>query len=333
MITRIYAQGFKGLDFNQPLTLRTLIMGRVGSGKSSRSLALALLVTGGLPGTGIARANSEIFKAVGRGDTMTVGIEIDGGKTLERTYRRKKDGSVNCDCRVDGERVPKNLFDLEIDRQGIGIADVAGFLALSDAKKVDELFRLFPPAGDVRGLNASISRAKERISKIEGDIRAKEQSCQGLATSIAEFKLPAGTLPEVQAEIARTEREYHEARDEMVREQARLEHEAQAAARTAREQRGAESTEPGSGLAQHSLTGAARSQAPLPFSVPGQEPSRVRQNNEQGQDVPITLNTGVLALERVLSALERAGCDGCAARMVLKREIKSLRTTQEAANG
>lgn len=102
-------------------------------------------------------------------DTMTVGIEIDGGKTLERTYRHKKDGSVSCDCRVDGERTAKNLFEVELDRQGIGIADVAGFLALSDAKKVDELFRLFPPAGDVRGLNASISRAKERISQIEGE--------------------------------------------------------------------------------------------------------------------------------------------------------------------
>lgn len=324
MITRIYATGFKGLDFNQPLALRTLIMGRVGSGKSSRSLALALLVTGGLPGTGIARTNAEIFKAVGSGDTLTVGMELDGGKTFERTYRCKKGGAIGCGYRIDGEPTPKNIFEMELDRQGIGIADVAGFLALSDAKKVDELFRLFPPAGDVRGLNASISRAKERISKIDGDIRAKEQSSQGLATSIAELKLPAGTLPEVQAEIAKVEREHQEARDDMVREQARLEQEA--ATRAAREQRAAESTKPDSGLAQHSLTSAAQHQPPLPLSVP----SRARQNGKQGHDAP--MNTGVLALERVLSALEQAGCGGCAARMVLKREIKSLRT-QEAVNG
>ena len=111
----------------------------------------------------------------------------------------------------------------------------------------------------------------------------------------------------------------------MVREQARLEQEA--ATRAAREQRAAESTKPDSGLAQHSLTSAAQHQPPLPFSVP----SRARQNGKQGHDAP--MNTGVLALERVLSALERAGCGGCAARMVLKREIKSLRTTQEAVNG
>lgn len=115
----------------------------------------------------------------------------------------------------------------------------------------------------------------------------------------------------------------------MVREQARLEQEA--ATRAAREQRPAESTKPDSGLAQHSLTSTAQHQPPLPFSVPCQEPSRVRQNSEQGHDAP--RNTGVFALERVLSALERAGCDGCAARMVLKREIKSLRATQEVVNG
>ncbi|WP_165071407.1 hypothetical protein [Desulfovibrio sp. ZJ200] len=318
MITRIFAQGFKGLDFDQPLALRTLLMGRVGSGKSSRSLALTLLAAGGLPGTGIARTNAEIFKAVGGGDTLTVGIEIDGGTTLERVYRLKKDGTVSCDCRVDGERISKNLFEVELDRQGISIADVAGFLALSNAKKVDELFRLFPPAGDVRGLGAAITRAKERISELESAIKGKEQSCRSITESLASLNLPSGTLPEVQAAIATVEREYQEARDDMVREQARLEHEAAACA--AREQRAGEPTE-----------AAARRQPPLPFSLSGQELSRARQNGAQVQAPP--MNTEVLALERVLSALERAGCDGCAARMVLKREIKLLRTAQEAVNG
>ncbi len=328
MITRIFAQGFKGLDFDQSLALRTLIMGRVGSGKSSRSLALALLVTGSLPGTGIAKSNSDILNAVGNGDSLTVGVEFDDGVTLERSYKRKKNGAVGCEYRNAGESVPKNLFELELDRRGVSIADVSAFLALSDAKKVDELFRLFPPAGDVRGLGAAITRAKERISELESAIKGKEQSCQGIALSIAELKLPAGTLPEVQAEIARAEREYQEARDDMVREQARLEHEAAACA--AREQRAGEPTEAGAGR-QLPLNNTARCQPPLPFSLSGQEPSRARQNGEQIQAPP--MNTEILALERVLSALERAGCDGCAARMVLKREIKLLRTAQEAVNG
>lgn len=321
MIARIYAHGFKGLSFDQPLGLRTLIMGRVGSGKSSRSLALALLVTGGLPGIGISHTNSDVFRAVGSGDTLTVGIEIDDGKTFERTYKRKKDGSVSCDCRVDGERTSKNLFEMELDRQGISIADVAGFLALSDAKKVDELFRLFPPDGDVRGLNVSILRTKERISQIEGNIKGKEQSCQSLSTSIAELNLPAGTLPEVQAEITRVEREYQEARDEMTLEKARLEREAQDAAKAAKERaRASAETKP---IPQTLLLAGATQQATLSTSTPLPEHSQARQAAGGGQDVS---DTGIHALERVLSALERAGCDGCAAKMVLKREMKLMRS-------
>lgn len=323
MITRIYAHGFKGLEFDQPLAPRTLLLGRVGSGKSSRSLALALLVTGGLPGTGISRTNAEIFHAVGSGDTLTVGMEIDGTTTLERTYRRKKSGTVSCDYRVDGERTSKNLFEVELDRQGVSIGDVAGFMALSDAKKIDELFRLFPPAGDVRGLNASITQAKERIAAIEGDIRAKEQSCQSLSTAIAELNLPAGTLPEVQAEIAKVEREYQHARDEMVREQARLEREAQDAANAAREQRTKEAAESKAALqTQLPLSGAI--QQPMAARTPDLKPMHLHSDHNAGNGQDAAAYRGIHALERVLSALERVGCDGCAARMVLKREIKQL---------
>lgn len=324
MITRVYASGFKGLDFDQVLAPHTLLVGRVGSGKSSRPLALALLVTGGLPGTGIARTNSEIFHAVGCADTLTVGMEIDGQTTLERTYRRKKDGSVGCDFRINGERALKNLFEVELDRQGISIADVAGFLALSDAKKVDELFRLFPPAGDVRGLSASITSTKDRISRIESDIKAKEQSCQSLASSIAELNLPAGSLPEVQAEIAKVEREYYGARDEVTQEHARIEHAAQVEAQDARKKKDNDlaAVPP----VERALSSTAVDGAPVQGSLQTHPP-------QPHAAVPRLVHDSTVsreALERVLSALERAGCDGCAARMVIKRELKTMR---EVANG
>ena len=307
MITRVYASGFKGLDFDQPLALRTLITGRVGSGKSARALALALLVTGGLPGTGIARQNAEIFKAVGGGDTLTVGMAADG-RQFERIFRRKKNGAVTTDCRIDGEPTPKNLFEMELDRQGVGIADVSGFLTLSDARKIDELFRLFPPAGDVRGLNAAIAARKERIAGMERDIRSKEQSRQSLSDAIAELNLPAGSLPEVQARIATVEREYQTARDELVRERARLEHEEELAARNVE----APAAEP-----------AVRALSPTapPQPAAASTPSQTVQHKD---------NSGMAALNRVLSALNRAGCGGCAAKMVLLREMKQMK---EAAHG
>lgn len=308
MITRIYARGFKGLDFDQPLALRTVIMGKVGSGKSSRSLALALLVTGSLPGTGIAKSNSDILNAVGNGDSLTVGLEFDDGVTLERTYRRKKNGAVGCEYRNAGESIPKNLFEMELDRRGVSIADVPAFLALSDAKKVDELFRLFPPAGDVRGLGAAITRAKERISELESAIKGKEQSCRSLSESLAGLNLPAGSLPEVQATIVQTEREYQAARDELTRE--RLE---QTQARAEREKQD---------TAQQSTL----------FSQP-QGTLQAPVQPEQANQPAFLHGSGVAlaALERVLSALRRAGCEGCAAQMVLRRELKQLR--MEATNG
>ncbi len=308
MITRIYARGFKGLDFDQPLALRTVIMGKVGSGKSSRALALALLVTGSLPGTGIAKSNSDILNAVGNGDSLTVGLEFDDGVTLERTYRRKKNGAVGCEYRNAGESIPKNLFEMELDRRGVSIADVAAFLALSDAKKVDELFRLFPPAGDVRGLGAAITRAKERISELESAIKGKEQSCRSLSESLASLNLPAGSLPEVQATIVQTERAYQAARDELTREQLK-----QTQARAEREK---------PDTAQQSTL----------FSQPqgtSQAPAQPEQANQPA--FPHGSGVAVAALERVLSALRRAGCESCAAQMVLRRELKQLRT--EAVNG
>ncbi|MDE7064395.1 MAG: hypothetical protein K2O70_02850, partial [Desulfovibrionaceae bacterium] len=62
MIKRVYAQGFKGLRFDQPLAPHSVMVGRVGSGKSSRALALVLAATGTLPG--LAR-NTDILAAVG----------------------------------------------------------------------------------------------------------------------------------------------------------------------------------------------------------------------------------------------------------------------------
>ena len=203
MIKRIFASGFKGMDFDQPLGQRSILVGKVGSGKSSRPLALALLVSGAMPNTGIGRTNADIFDAVASGDAFTVGLETDDGKTLERIYKRSKKGAVSCSFRINGEATPKNLFEVELAHEGFCVADVASFHALSDAKKNDELFRLFPPQGDVRGINAAIAQTKEAISRIEADIKAREQSCQNLGKAIADMELPAGTLPEIQAQIDR----------------------------------------------------------------------------------------------------------------------------------
>lgn len=305
MIKRVFAKGFKGLDFDQALEPYTVITGRVGSGKSARALALILLVTGGLPG--IARTNGDVFRAVCGGDELTVGIETSSGKVLERSFRRGKKGSIGGSFRVDGEGTPKHLFEVALEKEGIAVADVASFLALSDAKKIDELFRLFPPAGNVLGLKAAISKSKERIAQLEADIRAKEESCKSLAVGIADLKLPAGNLPEVQTEIVRLEREYQEARDELVRERMRQAQRAKAPA-------------------QETLLEAPKEAAPARGPLNTEQP---RQAPAHATPPAASNQAGISALQRVMAALEGAGCGACAARLILRRELRSL----EACNG
>ena len=101
MITRVFAAGFKGGDFDQPLGKHTLILGANGAGKSSRTEALMLAANGAIPGG--PKTNPDIFAAFGNGDDMTVGFDM-GGFTFEREYTRKRDGSITQVYKVNGKK-------------------------------------------------------------------------------------------------------------------------------------------------------------------------------------------------------------------------------------
>ena len=87
-----------------------------------------------------------------------------------------------------------------------------------------------------RGLTRKIMEAKENLSAIEGDIKAIEAIVGNLAKSIAESELPPGSLPEIQAEIAKVQAEHQAARDEMIREQERIAHQKREAEAEAKRQ-------------------------------------------------------------------------------------------------
>ena len=337
MINRIFAQGFKGLDFSTPLTARTLITGRVGSGKSARSLALALLVTGNLPGTGIARKAGDILDAVCSGDSMSVGIELDNGIMLERLFKRGKTGAVKSEYKLDGETILKDRFNVILEREGINIVDISTFMAMSDAKKVDELFRLFPPQGDVRGLTRKITEAKENLSAVESEIKAIESIIGNLAKSIAESELPPGSLPEIQAEIVKVQAEHQAARDEMIREQERIAQQKREAGAEAKRQVAESNAKQAETTAEKPAQQAVvtrTEQIEMPLREIKREDATQSHVCQCGGGCKVeAVDAGVAALERVLAALERAGCEGCAAKMVLKRELKAMRANKEAGRG
>ena len=143
------------MDFDQPLGQRSILVGRVGSGKAPDPFALALLVSGAMPNTGIGRTNSDILTLLQAAMPLQSELKRRMARLIERTYKRGK-VSISCSYRVNGEATPKTSLRLELANEAFCLADVASFHALSDTKKIDELFG-FSPQGDVRGSNVAIA--------------------------------------------------------------------------------------------------------------------------------------------------------------------------------
>ena len=148
MITKVTAKGFKGCDFAQELSGRTIFFGPNGAGKSARSQALQLAVNGGIIGVG--KTNDDILSAFGEGDKLVVGVEIDGKYLFERGFVRGASGSVSQGYKAGGVKVSKDYFMKALGESGAPVVlNVADFMGLSDQKKIEALFQLYPPAGDV----------------------------------------------------------------------------------------------------------------------------------------------------------------------------------------
>jgi hypothetical protein len=220
MITRIYAKNFKGLDFDVAVDQLNLTTGIVGSGKSARTMAICFLVTGTIPGSELAKQAGDIFTNLCSADEMIVGAQISG-KTLERKLSKTKTGTIRTTYFVDGANCPKNLFDIAVHDLGIKVADLGAFNAMSDSKKVAHLFDLYPPDGDITGLNKVITEADEKANKCAADAKSSRQTAQTLQKSIVTESLPASTLPRIQADIVAAQDELKAVEDElrMIRDQ------------------------------------------------------------------------------------------------------------------
>jgi len=236
MIENIAGQGFKGLDFDQPLAEKNLFVGPNGAGKSARTNALQLMISGYVPGVG--KKNADILAAFGVGDKLLVSGKINDAHFTRRFCRDKK-GAVSQDFLVERRKATKTKF---IEAMAKAHAPVvldldAVFLSLSDQKKIDYLFSLFPPAGDVGSLDEEIESMKEVISATNKDYTAKQVMVKQLTMGKCDIKLPAGTLAETKAEIEKVTADYKEksaalakVREDLAAEKAKEEADAKAKA-------------------------------------------------------------------------------------------------------
>lgn len=351
MITRVWAKNFKGASFKQPLSERTLFVGPNGIGKTLRAQALTLAVNGYIPGT--SKLNRDIHAAYATDAKMTIGFEIDGIR-FERIFQAAGD-KVSCNYRIDGAKYGAKDFQVEMAKAGDPqICDLTTFLGLSDPKKIEEIFKSYPPSGNLKGIESEVQRVKEKINTINREIQSNERSIERLSKSRAALDLPAGTLPEVQARIESLEKDLAQAQEDERRQKEEVQRQREAEERQAKEKKQAELKAKRDAEDAYARRGEQeeferrkaawearqRQEAAELDRRKAEEVSRRKQMEEesahppgsqappipdrQGEPEPIQVGA-VASINRIIEKMNEGGCPNCAAKMIAIIERRKLK--------
>lgn len=357
MITKVTGKDFKGLNFEQALDSKTIICGPNGSGKSARSMALVLTALGYMPGSD--KKNAAILAAFGY-EKMNVGIEIDGVE-FKRQWSMSAKGSVSQTYMAGGKRAKKDVFIAAMGKAGVpAVFDLGAFMDLSDQKKIDYLFDLFPPGGDVEKLQTEIETSQETLNTKRAEMKASEAVISRTEENRSEIELPAGTLAKVSADLQAVKSQLADAWDKREKqviieaeqakeaeiEKKRIADEAELveAARVeklkAEEQ--AATNEPE--LESMSSLMKRRDQNPAAFDMPPQL-TKISEGgyrddtpaSEEAPDGPIIHDLYTITgniLSKIIAAIESANCPACSngiAMMVAKDELRKWKIGREAS--
>ena len=352
MITMVIGSNFKGLTFEQPLGRLNLLVGPNGSGKSARTQALILAVMGYIPGG--AKKNAEILGAYGTEDFMSVGFKTD--ILFERGFARSGD-SVSQKYGISGGRAKEGEFQKALGLHGNPrIVDISAFMELSDQKKIDAVFSLYPPAGDVNKIQGEIDGLREKINTLNAKAKSSEAAAARLVA--AKPALPAGTLADVTGKISETETALAKARQDLSDAKAT---EAARVAKEQAEQKAAEDAEKLKAkqekdqiakekkdkeeadrkLAEGLAEMTKECEQALGLSVVKLRMGRVNGIQvvypeaeeslfppHQGIEaigvgaIELGMAKAASSIQAILDALKAAGCESCAARLVAVRELR-----------
>lgn len=321
MITKVTAKGFKGCDFAQELSKRTLFVGPNGAGKSARSQALQLAVNGGVIDAG--KTNDDILSTFGEGDKLVVGVEIDGKYLFERGFVRGSSGSVSQGYKAGGIKVSKDFFMKALGESGAPVVlNVADFMALSDQKKIEALFQLYPPAGDISAVQGMIDAAKEKINSLATKVKTSEQAAARIASSKSQIQIPAGTLAEIDAQITSLEAQLKEAQENLT--QIRMEEQKATDALKAKEEADRREKE--------RIEREEKAKAERPGEMTKKSDALLGAEKVNGIPVTPGLPGPVVrippafcvasSIQAIMNAIDDAGCGTCAAKMIARRELR-----------
>jgi hypothetical protein len=339
MITQLIGTNIKGLTFAQDIDPLTLFVGANGAGKSARSQALILALMGYIPGSG--KTNADILENYGSGDTLIVGVKIKD-TLFERGYVRK-DGKVSQGFKVGGKAAKEGEFNIMLGAHGAPKAiDIGAFMALSDQKKIDAVFDLYPPETDISKIVQDIDTTKANINNLTARAKSTEDAAARLTTARAAVQLPVGTLADIHSQVVETEANLARVRqdlkdaeaedlrlktiaEEKLKSDKALDVAKEAAALDARRkllQEQAAQMKAAEPVKDTIIPGPIRTigQDAGPFPSPVYEKPVER----LGIDDP------VLSIKAILDALNSAGCSACVARLVAIRELRKY-VNKEAA--
>ena len=319
MIEHIKTKGFKGFDINEPVHPKTIYTGKNKSGKSSRSQAIALTILGYIPFA--AKTNkkaADILNDFGVGDSLTTAITLNGVE-FERHFSRAGSGSVSQRLRVDQKKVSAQDFAVDLSRAGDPrIVDVNDFMLMSDQKKIDVLFSLFPPAEDMKSLESKIDKAKTTVNELQAKERTFLSVIQRLTASKNDIQLPAGSLPEIRANIEKITGQVKDAQNNL--KQIEIDEAKETAKADQKKSSQAEFDR-----IMESKEG--------PF-VPGNHTEKIKHVVNQA-DFNVTNQGGGLrtrieleamkSIQKIIDTMLDAGCDVCAGLIVAKAELRRFK--------
>lgn len=318
MIEEVQAEGFKGLNFITGFEPRTLITGPNGSGKSARAQAIQLAVRGYIPGG--PKKNDEILSTYGEGNNMLVAVRIGSSLFGRRFTRKSGSGSVSVVYEVNGLRATKDFWMQSIVEAGYPrIIDLPAFMDLSSQRKIDEIFKLFPPGESIGKIDAELTKKKE----LRNNLKQKLQSLKGTQGRLTEARknlsLPAGNLSEIQGEIAKLEGELKVKRKELG--DLKIKEASERAVEEARAK--AETLQPS--VTTQVEAPLTRTTSPVPEETQtGNTPSFINSPIAANkEDETYTPKSQVReSFNRIMNVMERAGCSVCAATMIIKTEMR-----------
>ena len=368
MITKITTTNFMGKDICEDIGPKMIYTGENTAGKTKRSKAIILTILGFIPSPGkTIKISSDILDTLGNGQEMSTAITC-GGDVFERSFKRGKKGDVKQKFKRNGKTRAKTAFMIELSKAGDPrVVDLDQFLSLSENGKIDALFELYPPDGDLSTINNDIERSKAEISRLTDEKDEANNTIKALVKSKNDTELPAGSLAETQeeiktllnqVEITRNLLKEHEIEDARANAKKEADEKAErdrvvAEAKAKADQ--AEAVEKAKKDAETKVerekTQAALNQKMEDNTVPWTPPKDVEKQanstpteadrsftnqktpeRSDGTTFPplrLSKNETVLAsIQRIIDTMNKSGCQACAAGIVAMMELKKYKVVE-----